>query len=397
MSSIFLRWFFDVDPKSDQTHHKLITLAQAKFPILPGFIITTEAYVSFLKENDLDRKIKQLLSTISMELPDSLMQGEKHIKKLFEQAELSDTFISELTRFYERIGKNEITLTIHEKELQGRKHKTIHVISEHQLLKEIKNIWAEMFASHALWHRHHNNLNHLQAGAEIIIQKEIKGETRGFAITIDPMSHEKDKLIIITSYPHSEDKYILSKKTLSIIDRKLSYQSNIPKLSHDDILKIAKAAKDIENYLYFPQEIEWMIDDNKLFILEVRPITSVPRQQTTNKTKRKKLPIARGKGITDMIGTGRVFIIKTEKDLQKIRPHDVIIISNLETKHLKHLKKPRAIIIESNHFPTQISITLKQKGIPAVANIKHASRQLQKGFIVTVHGGKGEIYLGGIL
>jgi pyruvate,water dikinase len=394
MSNIFLTWYSDSDPLSDQTHHEHIKLAQAKFPIPPGFIITTNAYFSFLKENNLDHKIQQLLSTISIEHSDSLMQGEHHIKKLFDEAQLSDTFISDLTNFYQKLGKNEVILTLHEKESRGRKHAAITVISEYELLKEIKKLWAEMFTGNALWHRHHRDLNHLTTGAEIIIQRKITGDTRGTVITIDPVTHAKDKLVIKTNYPHSGDTYILSKKNLSIIDRTLLHKSNAPKLSHDEILKIAELAKKIENYLYFPQEIIWAIDNNELFVLKVKPITSLPQEQ---KKQIKKLPVTRGKGVTNMIGTGKIFIIKTTKDLQKIKPHDVIVVPNLEFKHLKRLKKPCAIIIETHTFPTQISIVLKQKGIPTITNVKEAKKHFHSGNVVTVNGKNGEIYFGGFL
>ena len=84
MHDIF--WFADLDITQPNTFgyqaEKLAKLTQAKFPVIPGFVITTTAYFSFLKENNLDNKIKQLLSTIAIDRPDSLMQGENHIKKL---------------------------------------------------------------------------------------------------------------------------------------------------------------------------------------------------------------------------------------------------------------------------------------------------------------------------
>src|SRR5215469_9907560 len=100
-------WFSDLDTQSDLfgNHSKRqAELTQAKFPLIPGFVVTTQAYKDFLQENSLDQKIKQLLSITSFELTDSLMQTEFHIKELFKQAKLSDDFIEELLRFYMQVG-----------------------------------------------------------------------------------------------------------------------------------------------------------------------------------------------------------------------------------------------------------------------------------------------------
>src|ERR1700722_3281767 len=313
-------WFADVDLTEsntfgNQTKH-LAKLTQAKFPVVPGFVITTDAYFSFLKENNLDNKIKQLLSTIAMDRSDSLMQAEFHIHKLFDQAHLADPFIERLLNFYNTIG-GDVTVSLFETGMQGRKHFSATAEDEAHLLEEVKKAWATMFAQNALWYRHHQKVPHLQTGAEIIIQAKIQGGKSGIVITIDPQSHEKEKIVILIHHPHGEDRYILSKKNLFILDRELKHTTDTNKLMHDEILALAELAKELEQFLYFPQEISWVIDENYLFLVDAKPISTLPKQKPTIKPK---LPIARGKGLTTKIGTGVVTIIQSTMQLQHTRP-----------------------------------------------------------------------------
>lgn len=397
-SNRFVVWFADFNLEShDETKSpagRLAKLKQAKFPIPPGFVITSDAYSNFLKENKLDYKIEQLLSTVAIERPESLMQAEHHIKKLFEQAQLSEELETKLVNFYHRLGRDEIILSIYEKNTHGRKHATLYANDTNEFLDQVINAWTEMFTGNAIWNRHGHHIDHLQTEAEIVVQEEIFGNKSGSIITIDPQTHEKDTIIIMTTDPHEGDRYILSKKNLPIIDRKLKHAADVPKLSHDEILKIAKMAKELESFLYFPQEISWTIEEKNIYIIETKPFSSLLKQQ---KETKRKIPIALGKGITKTIGTGVINIIDSYEDFQKVKPHDVVVISNWETKYIPHLKKIRGVISESSPLSNEITVVLKQHGIPAVVDVKQSTKQFYNGYVVTVHGEKGEIYLGGLL
>jgi phosphohistidine swiveling domain-containing protein len=68
----------------------------------------------------------------------------------------------------------------------------------------------------------------------------------------------------------------------------------------------------------------------------------------------------------------------------------------MKPKQIQKLKKIKGIIIE-NHPHGAMAVLLKQHGIPAICNIKHATKNFRNGNILTIHGGKGEIYRGGFL
>jgi pyruvate,water dikinase len=388
-------WLSDPDIESEklgrQSRH-LAQLTQEKFPLLPGFVVTSSAYVNFLQENNLDHKIKQLLSTVSFELPDSLMQAEHHIKKLFSQSKLSPHFVDQLTSYYYHLGGETVTIMLYESDHHGRKQIAKQAAASDELIKHIIEAWAEMFAAHALWHRHQLQRDHLMTGAEIIVQKIINGDKKGVVITLDPHTHEKDKLTIITHHPHEDDRYILSKKNLTIIDRMLRRQSTTAKLSLDEILAIGKMANDIERHLYFPQEITWIFDDKTLYIIDIKGFSNLPKQISQKKAK---LPIARGKGITHKIGTGAIKIIRTPSDLLHVRSSDILMMTTVDKSHLKQLKKARAVIFTSAHPQKQMIHLLKYSGIPTIFIANYPPSLFRNGLHITINGGKGEIYQGG--
>jgi pyruvate, water dikinase len=317
-------WFTDLDTLSEHygkhsLHHAKLT--QAKFPLIPGFVITPHAYYDFMQENNLELKIRQLLSISSFELADSLMQTEFHIKQLFKKAKLTDAFIQELLRFYIKLGP-EVIIQLHETGTHNRLHQSKSISAEDKLSQQVIEMWAEMFGGNALWIRHHHKFDHFSTGAEIIVRKKMLAEKVGKVVTIDPTTHARDKIFIMMETPHQGDQYVLSKKNLTLIDRKITHSTEGNKLTLDEILEITKTAKQLEEYLYFPQEITWMYANKKFYISAIKPVSDFVKQQTE---KFPKLAIARGKGLNSRIGTGVATIIHKQTDLSHLNSHAVII------------------------------------------------------------------------
>lgn len=389
-----ITWLADLDIESTHysVHSKhLAKLNQAKFPIIPGFVITPDAYKNFLKENGLEQKISHILKTIAIDRPDSLMQGEHHIQQLLKHTKLPDDFIGELASFYEKLGDH-VMIEVFETGRHGKKHATKSVKSIDALLKEIRNSWAEMFSSAALWRRHHQKVDHFANDAEIIVTKNTKTKHKGTVITIDPQTHAKDRLSIRIETPHEGDTYLLAKKHLVIIDRKVAHKTKEDKLTLNEIFAIARMAKELEAHLYFPQIISWSLDENGLSITNIKPVTEDVQNKPMGK---KKIPISRGKGIIPTIGTGVIRILNGTNS-QSINTHDILFVTEVNIKLAPKLKNIRGVVAEKNPSHAEIAF-LRQYGIPTISGIKHTSRRFQNGKIITIHGGKGEIYLGGFL
>lgn len=86
MTTAQVMWFKDVD-KNDIAlvggkGANLGEMVKFNFPVPDGFIVTSSAYYQFLKENNLNIKIKHLLQTTNFDNSDSLSQISNHIKNL---------------------------------------------------------------------------------------------------------------------------------------------------------------------------------------------------------------------------------------------------------------------------------------------------------------------------
>src|SRR3989344_937517 len=79
-------------------------MTKAGFPVPNGFIITSNAYYDFIRENNFSVKIKHLLSTANFDNSKSLEQVSLHIKKLIRNGVLSDGLIKEIVASYNKLS-----------------------------------------------------------------------------------------------------------------------------------------------------------------------------------------------------------------------------------------------------------------------------------------------------
>ena len=72
------------------------------------------------------------------------------------------------------------------------------------------------------------------------------------------------------------DLYIVS-KIFTILDKKIIPQTenNQQKLSDDQIIEVARLVVDVRRIFNAEVDVEWTIENGKLFILQSRPITTV--------------------------------------------------------------------------------------------------------------------------
>ncbi len=114
----------------------------------------------------------------------------------------------------------------------------------------------------------------------IIIQEMVDSEYSGVCFTMDPISTSKDIIVIeivkgpnepLTSGKRSPDVYLrINKQSGDILEEggKKNFGFN-----WQEIIKIIEICKSIEDYFKYPQDIEWVYKNGKIYILQTRPIT----------------------------------------------------------------------------------------------------------------------------
>ena len=308
----------------------------------------------------------------------------------------------------------------------GQQETYLNVKGESNLLIAVRNCWASLFTARAIFYREQNNISHKKVKISVIVQKMIQSVSSGVMFTIDPVTNEKDRIVIEAVYGLGEmivqgsvvpDKYVVQKDTFAILSKEISDQklqlikkgnktlethvsdkiSERQKISDQDIIKLAKTGDDLQKHYYFPQDVEWAKAGNKLYIVQTRPVTTM---KVSKKVKDKdgikiaETPIIAGAPASPGIGTGEVKILKSPKQLNKVKLGNVLVAKMTSPDYVPAMKRASAIVTDQGGMTSHAAIVSRELGIPCVVGTKEATSRLKNGTVITVDGGRGLVFLG---
>jgi pyruvate,water dikinase len=177
-------------------------------------------------------------------------------------------------------------------------------------------------------------------------------------------------------------------------------------LSDADVLELARYAVVIEKHYGRPMDIEWGKDgaDGKLYILQARPET-VKSQAAGQVEHRYRLKgdvskasvLAEGRAIGQKIGTGRVVLVRSVAEMDRVQAGDVLVTDMTDPNWEPVMKKAAAIVTNRGGRTCHAAIIARELGIPAVVGCGDATDKLAEGALVTVacsEGDTGYIYDG---
>jgi pyruvate,water dikinase len=198
-------WFSEIDkhdiPRVGGKGANLGEMYQAGFPVPNGFIVSSQAYFAFLKENNLTEKIKDLLSTINFSSTDSLMQVSGHIKKLIVDAKPSEELVHEIFDSYRQLSGSslkDVLVAVRSSataedlpgaSFAGQQETYLNVKGDANLLLKIKAAWASLFEARAIFYRHEQKFDHFRVGIAIVVQMMAESDKAGIMFTIDPVTN----------------------------------------------------------------------------------------------------------------------------------------------------------------------------------------------------------------
>lgn len=447
-----LVWFHEVD-KEDVAlvggkGANLGEMVKAGFPVPTGFIVTSHAYFNFIKENNLITKIKHLLGTVNYDSSDSLSQVSIHIQKIIMQGNMSNELVKQIYSYYQKLSGplKEALVAVRSSataedlpgaSFAGQQETYLNVQGEANLILKIKAAWASLFNARAIFYRHEQHFDHFRVGIAVPVQKMVESEQSGIMFTLDPVTNDKSKIVIEAIFGLGEmivqgavtpDHYEVSKKDLSILIKDVAVQKkllekvgtknkevNIPKskgekqkINTNQIIELAKLGKMLEQHYYFPQDSEWAIEKGKIYIVQTRPITTINSKVKSQKSKvdEKKdnytldtkpyTLLLKGDPASPGIATGLVKIIKSAKEIDKVKSGDVLVAPQTNPDFVPAMKKAVAIVTDSGGRTSHAAIVSRELGIPAIVGTGKGTQVLKNGQIITVNGIKGEVYKGGL-
>lgn len=413
-------------------------MTKAGIPVPPGFIVTSAAYYDFIEHNKLKHKIRDLMHQVDVENSKLLNEASKLIKRAIIASQIPSEVADQIRKSYKKMGGGKDILVavrssataedLPDASFAGQQETYLNISSEEAVLNHVRMCWASLFEARAIYYREQKKFDHFRVGIAVPVQKMVQSDVSGVMFTLDPLTNQKDKVIIEAIYGLGElivqgevnpDHYEVSKKFTSILvkqkakqDRQMirvgtetkiikispAYQGR-QKLPDEKIRELAKLGERIERHYFFPQDIEWAMQDDKLYIVQTRPITTIKEvaKNTTQNSVKIDLPeILKGASASPGLVSGVVRILRSAKEIDKISKGDVLVAPMTNPDYVPAMRKAAAIVTDSGGKTSHAAIVSRELGIPCVVGTEKATKILKTGQVVTVNGSSGLVYKGSL-
>jgi phosphoenolpyruvate synthase/pyruvate phosphate dikinase len=190
----------------------------------------------------------------------------------------------------------------------GQQETFLNVRGEEELLRAIRHCWASLWTARALIYRVRQHIDPLLVRMAVIVQQMVEATASGVLFTSNPVSGTRDEMVINASWGLGEalvsghvspDVITINKesgqvKSVQVAEKLLMTVANDSGVSEqavplemrqkavlleEQIGQLYQLGRIIEHYFHAPQDIEWAISANQIYILQTRPVTTQPFSQ----------------------------------------------------------------------------------------------------------------------
>lgn len=276
-----------------------------------GFCVTTEAYQEIIGNNEEFNSLLDQLSLLKADNREGIGEISAKIRKVIEGIAIPKDIDNEITRQLAQLGERNAYAVrssataedLATASFAGQQDTYLNIIGKDAILRHISRCWASLFTDRAVIYRLQNGFDHNNIFLSVVIQKMVFPEAAGIMFTADPITMNRKVTSIDASFGLGEalvsglvnaDNYKV--RDGRIIDKNISTKNlaiyalkeggteekkveagrqNMQTLTDEQIIQLEHLGRTIEGYFSRPQDIEWCLYENKFFIVQSRPITTL--------------------------------------------------------------------------------------------------------------------------
>ena len=433
-------WFEEIDKKDipivGGKGANLGEMTKAKIPVPPGFVVTAQTYFDFIDRAKLRDKMRAILEPVDPNNSDDLLRASEQVKQLITEAQMPTDIANDIKAAYRKLGDGLVAVRssataedLPEASFAGQQRTFLNIEDEDEVVKAVQGCWASLFESRAIFYREHQGFDHFKVGIAVPVQKMVQSQSSGVMFTLEPVTSDTSKVVIeavlglgeaIVSGQVTPDLYVVDKDKLEIVDRRISRQEEqfiqggkaqgdgetniwVPvaedlkatqKISDDNILRLARIGKAIEELYQFPQDIEWAQEGGELYIVQTRPVTAIKAAEAVEEKRIEAAVLLTGSAASPGTDAGPVKIVRGPSEIGKIEKGDVLVAEMTTPDYVPAMKRAVAIVTDRGGRTCHAAIVSRELGVPCVVGAGDATAKLTTGQIVTVDGSAGKVYEG---
>jgi pyruvate,water dikinase len=419
-------------------------MIHAGLPVPPGFVLTVDAYEFVRDSAGIGARIDALLRGIPIDDPIALQRVAGQLREVFAHVPIPEELIGDVESAYHRLagGERDALVAVRSSataedttdfSFAGMFESVLGVWGRDTLLDAIRRCWASTFGARVLYYRLSRGMP-AEMPVAVVVQRMIVSEKSGVMFTADPATGAAEQIVIEAAWGVGEvvvggqvtpDHYIVNKRTGAIVERHVAEKSFLLEvlptggtrhvelerdaratagvLTDSELDTLAKLALASERHYAAPQDMEFAVAGDKIFLTQTRPITTLPKAAgapapttVAESTKPAQQPLLRGLAASPGVATGRVRILNSAAESAALLPGEVLVTAMTSPDWVPIMRRAAAIVTDAGGMTSHAAIVSRELGVPCVVGTRTATQTLHDGTLVTVNGREGTVLPGAV-
>ncbi|MCY9783431.1 phosphoenolpyruvate synthase [Nocardiopsis sp. EMB25] len=419
-----------------------------------GFATTAQAYWDFLDGNDLRPRVRDRIAALHRGADLAEVGGS--IRRMFTDAELPPHTARAVVHAYrvlaERLGRQDPDVAVRssataedlpQASFAGQQETFLNVTGERALLEACRRCYASLFTDRAISYREHQGFDHLTVALSVGVQQMVRSDLAGAGVmfSVDTESGFPRIVLVNAAWGLGEsvvagtvdpDEYLVFtplladtalepviSKAIGGKETKVVYGASRdeptrtvptgqderarPVLDEQEVLRLARWAKTIEDHYGRAMDVEWAKDgrSGELYVVQARPETVQTRKEaSTLYSYRLREPgerLVTGLAVGEAVAAGKVCRLRGVDEIDRFTDGAVLVTGTTDPDWEPVMKRAAAIVTDHGGRTSHAAIVSRELGVTAVVGTGEATRTLTDGQRVTVscaEGEEGRVYRG---
>ncbi|MCI4362497.1 MAG: phosphoenolpyruvate synthase, partial [Thermoplasmata archaeon] len=429
---------------------KLGEVVRQGLPVPPGIVVTTDAYRAFVEQTTVGTILEESLTALDLSQGEAVDAASRRIREAFESTAFPPALKEAIVAAYEKFSADEgirfvaVRSSATAEDLEGAsfaglQETYLNIRGTEAVLDAIRRCWGSLFTPRVLIYRAKKGFDHRAVRLAVLVQKMVDSVVSGILFTRDPNTGENHMIIeagfglgeAIVGGEVTPDHYVVDGVSHRIVVKQLSDQAfqivraeeggnkrvDLPevdrkrqKLPDEKIHRLASLARVIESHYRRPMDVEWCADDRSLYIVQARPVTTIPALDAGKPpgsptpsnapfggappSSADTEPIVRGFGASPGIAGGTARLLRTSQEMERLKPGEILITTMTTPDMVPAMAQAAGIVTDEGGITCHAAIVSRELGVPCVVGTRTATKMIPDGETVSVDGKAGAVYRG---
>jgi rifampicin phosphotransferase len=275
-----------------------------------GFCVTTDAFRRVMAQAPSIDEPLDRLSRLGPEDRESIRTISTDIRETLEGTAVPEEVATAITRALARLGGQTnyaVRSSATGEDLPGAsfagQHDTYLNVGAPAILQHVRRCWASLFTERAVTYRVRNGFDHRSDAMAVVVQQMVVPQSAGVLFTADPVTSNRKVVSVEASLGLGEalvsglvNPDVFKVRDGDIVARTIAAKHRAvlaspaggteeltieperreqPALTDAQVVRLAQLGRRIEAHFGCPQDVEWCLDADDLWIVQSRPITTL--------------------------------------------------------------------------------------------------------------------------